>query len=131
VKNALGEAFTTALENAQWKLWHGHSQDALTKLAVLRDTIPDEGHRSKLTGLYEYLHRNQAYLINYDARAQAHQTYTSQVAESHIDTLINARHKRTKKCNGPVKGRISGISEGVRSGIRVIGFSLNTEPNTL
>src|SRR5919108_1077699 len=25
------------------------------------------------------------------------QLYTSQVAESHIDTLINARHKRTKK----------------------------------
>jgi hypothetical protein len=87
VKKAFGEAYTTALERAQWKLWHGHSQEALTKLAVLRDTIPDEGHRSKLTGLYEYLHRNQAYLVNYDARDQAHQTYTSQVAESHIDTL--------------------------------------------
>jgi hypothetical protein len=50
-----------------------------------------------LTGLYEYLHRNQAYLVNYDAREQANQTYTSQVAESHVDALINARHKRTKK----------------------------------
>jgi hypothetical protein len=97
VKNALGEAFTTALESAKWKLWHGHPQDALTKLALLRDNLTDEGHRAKLTGLYEYLHRNQAYLVNYDARDQANQTYTSQVAESHIDTLINARHKRTKK----------------------------------
>jgi hypothetical protein len=97
VKNALGGAFTTSLESAKWKLWHGHPQDALTKLALLRDNLTDEGHRAKLTGLYEYLHRNQAYLVNYDARDQANQTYTSQVAESHIEALINARHKRTKK----------------------------------
>jgi len=97
VKNALGEAFATSLESAKWKLWHGNAADALTKLAVLRDNVSDEGQRSKLTGLYEYLHRNQAYLVNYDARDQANQTYTSQVAESHIDALINARHKRTKK----------------------------------
>jgi hypothetical protein len=97
VKNALGEAFAPSLESAKWKLWHGHADETLTKLAMLRDNVSDEGHRSKLTGLYEYLHRNQAYLVNYDAREQANQTFTSQVAESHIDALINARHKRTKK----------------------------------
>jgi hypothetical protein len=64
---------------------------------LLRDNVPDEGHRSKLTGLYEYLYRNQVYIVNYDAREQANKTYTSQVAESHIETLINARHKRTRK----------------------------------
>jgi hypothetical protein len=89
VKNALGEAFAASLESAKWKLWHGKAHDGLTKLAVLRANLPDEGHRSKLTGLYEYLHRNQAYLVNYEAREQANKTYTSQVAESHIDALIN------------------------------------------
>jgi hypothetical protein len=64
---------------------------------LLRDNVSEEAQRSKLTGLYDCLHRNQAYLVNYDAREQANKTYTSQVAESHIDTLINARHKRTKK----------------------------------
>ena len=97
VKNALGEAFATSLESAKWKLWHGNADDALTKLAVLRDNVSDEVHRSKLTGLYEYLDRNQAYIVNYDARDQANKTYTSQVADSHVDALINARHKRTKK----------------------------------
>lgn len=97
VKNALGEAFTAALESAKWTLWHGNVDEALTKLAVLRDHVSEETQRSKLTGLYEYLHRNQAYLVNYDAREEANQTYTSQVAESHVDALINARHKRTKK----------------------------------
>jgi hypothetical protein len=104
VKNALGEAFADSLESAKWKLWHGNADDALTKLALLRDNIPDDGQHSKLTGLYEYLHRNQAYLVNYDARAQANKTYTSQVAESHIDTLINARHRRTKKMQWTRKG---------------------------
>jgi hypothetical protein len=97
VKNALGEAFAASLESAKWTLWHGHADEALTKLALLRDNVSEEAQRSKLAGLYEYLHRNQGYLVNYDARAQANQTYTSQVAESHIDALINARHKRTKK----------------------------------
>ena len=97
MKNALGEAFAPCLESAKWKLWHGHADEALTKLAVLRDNVSDEGQRSKLTGLYEYLHRNQPYLVNYDARDQANKTYTSQVAESHVEALINARHKRTKK----------------------------------
>ena len=106
VKNALGEAFAASLESAKWKLWHGHADDALTKLAVLRDHVPDEGHRSKLTGLYEYLQRNQAYLVNYGTRAQANKTYTSQVTESYIYILINTRHKRTKRRNGPGKGRI-------------------------
>ncbi|MGA7953553.1 MAG: ISKra4 family transposase [Gloeobacterales cyanobacterium] len=97
VKNALGEAFETLLDSAKWKLWHGQTKDALTKLALLHDNVTDESKKSKLTGLYDYLHRNQAYLVNYDARDRANQIYTSQVAESHIDSLINARHKRTKK----------------------------------
>jgi len=98
VKNALGEAaFEKSLESAKWKLWHGNAYDGLTKLALLRDNIPDEARRSRLTGLYDYLQRNQAYLIDYDARYQTSKTYTSQVAESHIETLINARHKRTRK----------------------------------
>lgn len=87
----------SSLESAKWKLWHGNVDDALTKLALLQDNVSEETHRSKLTGLYEYLHRNQAYIVNYDAREQANKTYTSQVAESHVDALINARHKRSKK----------------------------------
>ena len=96
VKNALGEAFAASLESAKWKLWHGNADDALTKLALLRDNVSDEVQRSKLTGLYEYLHRNQAYLVNYDAREQANKTYTSQVAESHVDALINRPRSRRR-----------------------------------
>jgi hypothetical protein len=97
VKNALGEAFAASLERAKWKLWHGKAEEALTKLTLLRDNITDETQKSKMTGLYNYIYRNQAYIINYDERERERKTYTSQVAESHIEALINARHKKTGK----------------------------------
>src|SRR6266478_4653110 len=49
VKIALGEAFTTSLESAKWKLWHGHADHALMKLAVLRERVSEEAQRAKLT----------------------------------------------------------------------------------
>ena len=66
-------------------------------MAFLRDNITDEEKRSKITGLHDYIERNQSYIVNYDERDNTHEPYTSQVAESHVDTLINARHKKTRK----------------------------------
>ncbi len=60
--------------------------------------------RSKLADLYDYLNRNQAYLVNYQERAQQNQTYTSQVAESHIESVINARHKKSGKMQWTLEG---------------------------
>lgn len=97
VKNALGEAFEQSLESVKWKLWHGKADEALSKLTLLGDNLTDAAARSKIKGLHHYLQRNRAYLINYNERNQVNKTYTSQVAESHIDSLINARHKKTGK----------------------------------
>jgi hypothetical protein len=93
----LGEAFETSLEHVKWTLWHGKARDALTKLALLRDNITEEAKRSKLMGLHDFIQRNQAYIINSAERDNAKTPYTSQVAESHVDTIINARHKKTRK----------------------------------
>jgi len=97
IKNAVGEAFEKSLDRIKWKLWHGKVRDALTKLTLLRENITDEEQRSKMTGLYDYIQRNQAYIVNYEERNNAKKPYTSQVAESHVDTIINARHKKTRK----------------------------------
>lgn len=97
VNFALGESFEKSLESAKWELWHGQAEKALTKLALLRDNATDEEKKVKLKRLHDYLYQNQDYLVNYEQRKQANQTYTSTVAESHIDTLINARHKKTGK----------------------------------
>jgi len=97
VRNALSEPKASSLDSVKWKLWHGKAPEALTNLVLLRDNVTDEAKQSKLTGLYDYIHRNQSYLVNYHSRDQSNQTYTSQVAESHIESIINARHKRTGK----------------------------------
>src|SRR5215831_14062752 len=41
--------------------------------------------------------RNKAYLVHYEERAKEQKTYTSQVAESHIESIINARHNKSGK----------------------------------
>ena len=58
------------------------------------------GHRL----LHEYLQNNLAYLVNYDERGKAGKPYTRQAAESHVDVLINARHKRKQKMQWPQEG---------------------------
>ena len=97
VKNALGEAIEESLDQAKWTLWHGDAEKALRKIAFIRDNITDEKKRSKLKSLHKYLRNNREYLVNYDEREKADKPFTSQVAEFHIDTLINAQHKRKQK----------------------------------
>jgi len=64
---------------------------------LLRNNEANEAKQAKLTGLYDYIYRNQSYIINYHERDQSNQTSTSQVAESHVESIINARHKGTGK----------------------------------
>ena len=97
LKNALGPEFEEILESSKWTLWHGKVKQALIKLAELQTLVEDTKQRSKLTGLYEFIDRNQAYVVNYEQRKQTQLIFTSQTAESHVESLINARHKRSSK----------------------------------
>lgn len=97
VRSAVEEADKETLERVKWTLWHGKSEQALSKLKIMMTNVTDAKKHSKLEKLYDYLKNNQAYLINYEERDQQNKTYTSQVAESHIESIINARHKKTKK----------------------------------
>jgi hypothetical protein len=97
VRDALGETFTESIDSAKWSLWQGKADEALRKIAMLRDNISDEKKQSKLKSLHDYLKNNSEYLVNYDERDKAGLAYTSQVAETHIDTIINARHKKKQK----------------------------------
>jgi len=97
VKQALGEELTESLEEAKWSLWHGNVVESLQKLTILQNNITDEKKRSKLKSLQDYLENNRPYLVNYSERKNTKKPFTSQVAESHIDTIINTRHKRQQK----------------------------------
>ena len=60
-------------------------------------SITDTNKQKKLAQLYDYLSRNQAYLVNYQEREKQGKTFTTQVAESYIESLINARYKKSGK----------------------------------
>jgi hypothetical protein len=97
VRGSVEEALKDSLEQVKWTLWHGKPEEALRKLPILMTSVTDAKKYKKLEDLYDYLGRNQAYLVNYEQRDQQNQPYTSQVAESHIESIINARHKRSGK----------------------------------
>ena len=85
------------LESFLWNLWHGNVKESLIKLEILLLNISDQEKRSKLKGLYNYLLQNQEYIVNYESRKEMGKTFTTQVAESHIKSIINARHKKSGK----------------------------------
>ncbi len=96
-RGAVEEGAKEMLERIKWKLWHGKSEEALTKLELLITNVTDPKNRKKLKELHKYLKRNQAYLVNYEKREREKQPFSSQVAESHIESLVNARHKKSGK----------------------------------
>ena len=97
MKHALGDSFDDSLANCKWNVWHGNVEESLIKLEMLMLNISDSEKCSKLKGLYNYLKQNQDYIVNYDERKRLGKTFTSQVAESHIESIINARHKKSGK----------------------------------
>ena len=119
VKNALGAAFEESLESAKWTLWHGEAEEALTKLEIMKSNLTDDNKQSKLNGLYDYLNRNCEYLVNYEDRKKANQSYTNQVAESHIESIINTRHKK--------KGKMQWTQEGAHNVLQIRAAMISDE----
>jgi hypothetical protein len=97
VRSAVEDGDKETLERVKWTLWHGRPDEALAKLHRLMTNVTDAKKRSKLEGLYDYLERNKAYLVHDEERDKEQKTYTSQVAESHIESIINARHNKSGK----------------------------------
>ena len=81
----------------KWHLWHGKSDTALLRLEQLKVLIDDESILNKLNKLATYISNNKIGIVNYRARKKAGLNYTSNLAESTVNTLINDRQKGKKK----------------------------------
>jgi hypothetical protein len=84
-------------EEIKWELWHGKHEKAILNLRELIKDTSDEIVISKLKGLLAYLKENESQLCNYSERKKQGLLFTSHVAESTIEHLINERHKRKQK----------------------------------
>ena len=79
-------------EKAKWFLWHGNADMAIERLNMLLDNIPNKYH-IKIKKLITYITNNKKYVISYEHRHKSGLVFTSNVAESNVESLINQRCK--------------------------------------
>jgi len=90
---ALPEKLKTKLIRIKWHLWRGNTKNALSRLNELLETIKDDKNNKKIFKLINYIRNNQNKIINYRERKKSGLVFTSQLAESTVESLINRRCK--------------------------------------
>lgn len=94
---ALPEDQQEIIKRAKWKLWHGLPDECLTKLEISIEKIEDEVLQKRTIKLVQYLNNNKDVLINYEERKNSDRPFTSNVAESTVENLVNSRCRQTGK----------------------------------
>ena len=80
-------------ERAKWSLWHGDLVGAVLKLCELYDKTRDLKNKIRIKKLRNYLINNFDKIVDYSERKNAGLVFTSQMAESTVESLINQRCK--------------------------------------
>ena len=81
----------------KWHLWHGNTDTALIRLKQLSVLIEESSTITKLNKLAAYIKNNKEGIVNYGVRKRAGLVFTSNLAESTVNTLINERQKGKQK----------------------------------
>ena len=88
------------LQSTKWNLWHNNCDKALERLKELMEieTIAaDKPLSLKLSRLSTYISNNKDGIVNYEERKNKGLVFTSNLAESTVNTLINERQKGKQK----------------------------------
>lgn len=92
------------LFNIKSLFWKGKVVTGIENLKQLKNKVLIKEEKSKINELLNYLNGNKEYIIDYATQAMQDKPYTSQVAESTVEHLINDRHKRNQKMQWTRKG---------------------------
>jgi hypothetical protein len=88
------EALNEQLSGAKWYLWNGLVIKAIERLQSIYDNLNDDKKKQeKVHLLLVYIKNNADYIVNYQKRQDAGVIFTSQMAESTVESLINQRCK--------------------------------------
>lgn len=89
------------LKSSKYKVWHGKAEEGIAKLKWLEEILIlnrfPEAKTEKVTSIVQYLSNNLDKLVNYMERKNYNLPYTSNVAETIVESQINARFKRKQK----------------------------------
>lgn len=93
---ALPKALKEELNSSKWYLWRGDVDKALAKLEEIIACRDKAKYNDKIRKLYNYLDNNRDKIVNYEQRNKKGMTFTSSLAESTVESLINQRCKGQK-----------------------------------
>lgn len=79
-------------DKIKWHLWHDNPTEAINKLDIMIAELPIKYHK-KIKDLITYIDNNREYIVNYEDHHNNHRVFTSNVAESNVESLINQRCK--------------------------------------
>jgi hypothetical protein len=96
-EHAIPDALKDLYHRVKWHLCHGQPEASLLRLGQLKENIANENTLNKLKTTETYIKNNAENIVNYHRRRLNNQPYTSNVAESNVNTLINSRQKKNQK----------------------------------
>ena len=97
---AMPEENIELFSNIKWNLWHGNCDKALerlTELMKIEEVAANQSLYNKLSKLLTYIANNKTGIVNYEKRKNSNLVFTSNLAESTVNTLINERQKGRQK----------------------------------
>jgi len=97
VIKSINAEYSNKLIEIKSLFWHGKVIDGIEMLKQLKESVVSKEEKSKVNGLLIYLKSNTKNIANYNKQAMENKPYTSQVAESTVEHLINDRYKKSQK----------------------------------
>lgn len=83
-------------DKAKWHCWHGHPKTSVIRLTEVRHGLESALAIEKVDELITYINNNSLYIINYHARRLKGLPFSSQLAESSVNSIINEPQKNKK-----------------------------------
>jgi hypothetical protein len=77
----------------KWHLWRGHTEMALQRIQQLISCVDSNKIIDKLQKFQNYIQNNVARIVNYRSRKLKGLVFTSNLAESTVESLVNQRCK--------------------------------------
>ena len=90
---ALPKELKEELMKVKWYLWRGEIDDALLRFTEILAKTKDEKHYDKIKKLSQYVENNRGRIVDYSKREKDGLVFTSNLAESTVESLINQRCK--------------------------------------
>jgi len=113
--SAVTEEYRELYDKVKWLLWHGNAKEAIERLERLCQKIDDKKSKDKLLKLLQYIVNNKGNIVNYESRMSNNLPFTSNVAESTVNNLINVRQKNKQRMTWSREGSHSVLQ--IRSSI--------------